>query len=102
MQCEDVFFFEEPSPVLPIRKLTIIQVLSDGSAIARAFLPIDLKGRTGDDFMIVAIPPKEDLPFSYHKNLEIPSSQVIRKIGFYRYGIKDSQRTIPIVDFFNK
>lgn len=89
-------YFENAGQVIPIRKLHVIQVYDDGSALAIA-----------DDFgyydTVVAFPARDGSSYYDDQKIVIPSGKCIKQIGTFKYMTRQEiEKTVPIVEIFDK
>ena len=88
----NVVWFEEPGDVIPSNTFRVMQVYSDGSAMA-----------FGDGGIIVVFPGDEESSHYDGEEIKISSGECVRQVGTYRYVANNGMRkTVPIVAFFDK
>ena len=95
-QNEDTVFFEQPRQVISISEFKVIQVQSDGSALAIA-----------DDIehigTVVAFPKRDGSSFYDNQKIVIPNGKCVRQIGIFKYMTRQEiEKTVPIVQVFSK
>lgn len=80
----------------PGKEFRIIQVLSDGSALATV--------SEGDAYgAVVFFQPKGDEAFYDEETIEVPDGAVAVQIGTYRYVNKQEfTKTVPVIDFYER
>lgn len=87
-----IVWYEEPGEVIPCKTFRVIQVYSDGSAMA-----------FGDGGIVVVFPGDEESTHYDGEEIKISSGECIRQVGTYRYMANNGMRkTVPIVAFFDK
>lgn len=89
--------FEQPGQKIVVEKLRIIQVLSNESALATS---TDLSVNYGTVFLLL---PKDGVSYYDDQKITVPSGKFARQIGTYRYMSKnDVEKTVPVIDFYDK
>ena len=92
----DIEMYEEPTQTIDIRNFVVIQVLSDGSALASA------EG-LGNFGVIVLFNASEGDTYYDHQQIAIPSGKCLKQVGTYRYVSRQNEnKTVPVVDVFDK
>lgn len=90
----DIVMFNKPQSKIGANEFEIIQVLSDGSALAAA-LDIDYVGT-----IVLFLPNKDDAYYDNQK-ISVHKGKCIRQIGIYKYKtMQDIIKTVPVVDFY--
>lgn len=92
---DQAVYFEQPQQVINAQKLRVIQVLSDGSALAI----IEDMGSYGTVLALTAVKGS-----SYYddQKIEIPFNKCVKQIGTFRYTTNQNvEKTVPIVGLFD-
>lgn len=92
----DVVLFEKPQQEIKVSSFKVIQVLSDGSALAMV-----------DDFhnfgLTVLFLADKGTSFYDDQKIDVPSRQKVMQIGTYKYEtIQEMTKTIPVVEIVDK
>lgn len=91
-----VEMYEEPTQTIDIRKFEVIQVLSDGSALASA-------EESGSYGVIVLFNAKKGDSYYDQQRIAIPSGKCLKQVGTYRYvSRQEENKTVPVVEVFDK
>ena len=91
-----VEMYKEPTQTIDIRKFEMIQVLSDGSALASA-------EESGSYGVIVLFNASESDTYYDQQRITIPSNKCLKQVGTYRYvSRQDENKTVPVVEVFDK
>lgn len=88
--------FEQLGQKIELTELKIIQVLNNESALA-----------TGNDLSnygtVFLLLPKDGVSYYDDQKITVPSGKFARQIGTYRYISKnDVEKTVPVIDFYDK
>lgn len=88
--------YEEPTQTIDIRNFEVIQVLSDGSALASA-------EESGSYGVIVLFNASEGDTYYDQQRITIPSDKCLKQVGTYRYVSRQNEnKTVPVVEIFDK
>jgi hypothetical protein len=91
----DIVMFDKPQSKIETNEFQIIQVLTDGSALAAA-LDINYVGT------IVLFLPNKDAAYYDNQKILVHKGKCIRQIGIYKYKtMQDMVKTVPVVDFYD-
>jgi hypothetical protein len=94
-----ITMFPEPGPVMDLKSFEILQVHSNGQALAYSSdkVPaqpiIDYHGPT------VLFLPDKNQPYYDHLVITVPEGKIVRQVGTYRYKARDGVKTVPIISF---
>ena len=95
---DDVVMFEQPRDVVPGKVFEVMQVLSDGSALATVD---DVEsGNLGTVVLFVG-----DVSTSYYdsQKINVPKGKVVKHVGTYGYMTRDDRhKTVPIVEIMEE
>lgn len=88
--------YEEPTQTIDIRNFVVIQVLSDGSALASA-------EELGNFGLIVLFKANDGDTYYDKQQIAIPSGKCLKQVGTYRYvSRQEENKTVPVVEVFDK
>ncbi len=92
----DVVMFEKPQQEIKVTSFEVIQVLPDGSALARV--------EDVDNFgMIVLFLADKGTSFYDNQKIDVSSGKRVMQIGTYRYVTRNEmEKTVPIVTILDK
>lgn len=94
-----VTMLPKPGPVMDLKSFEILQVHSNGQALAYSSdkVPaqpiIDYHGPT------VLFLPDKNQPYYDHLVITVPEGKIVRQVGTYRYKARDGVKTVPIISF---
>ena len=94
---KDVVLFEQPTQEIKAEKFEVMQVLPDGSALAT------IEGFKYDNYGTIVMFLNNGNGFFDDQIIEIPKGKCVKQIGTYQYMTRmEMQKTVPVVDFFDK
>ena len=98
---DDVQLFDSPKQVIDAESFKVMQVLSDGSALA-TYDALSYEGGTleyGTVVMFLA----EDGTYYDDQVISLPKGKCFRQIGTYRYMTRqDVEKTVPVLGIYDK
>lgn len=88
--------YDVPTQEIDLRTFEVMQVLSDGSALAMS--------EDSDGFgTIVLFAADEGDSYYDQQRITVPSGQVLKQVGVYRYvSRQDVEKTVPVVQVFEE
>lgn len=88
---DDYCMFETPQPGRGVSEFSIMQVFSDGNALAR------------EGGNIVLFLAEEGVAYYDNQKIHVPEGKQVMYIGTYRYLTRENmEKTVPIVGFLDK
>lgn len=92
----DIVMFEKPQQEIKVTSFEVMQVLPDGSALARV--------EDTDNFgMIVLFLADKGAPYYDDQKIDVPSGKKVMQIGTYKYVTRsEMEKTVPVVGFLDK
>lgn len=94
----DVVMFEKPRGVVPGKVFEVMQVLSDGSALAT----VDDFG-SGNMGTVVLFVGDESSSFYDNQKIKVPSGKVAKQVGTYSYMTRqEMEKTVPVVEIMDE
>lgn len=96
----DIIMFDEPQQEIKAHSFRVMQVLSDGSALAEVAEYEDYS-YYGTVVMFLA---NGDKGSTYYDNqiIEVPSGKRVMQVGTYKYGTYYATNTVPVVEFLDE
>lgn len=95
---DDVVMFEQPRGVVPGKVFEIMQVLSDGSALATVD---DVE--SGNLGTVVLFVGDESTSYYDSQKINVPKGKVVKQVGTYGYMTRnDMHKTVPIVEIMEE
>ncbi len=93
---DGIDMYDKPTQTIDINAFEVMQVLSDGSALATS-------EDIGDIGVIVLFKANDGESYYDQQKITIPSDKCLKQIGTYRYTSRqDIEKTVPIVAIFDK
>lgn len=92
----DIVMFEKPQQEIKVTSFEVMQVLPDGSALARV--------KDADNFGIIVL-FLADKGTSYYddQKIDVPSGKKVMQIGTYKYVTRsEMEKTVPVVEILDK
>lgn len=96
---DDLMFFDQPGEVMKSGAFKVTQVLHDGSALAWS------QDEHGSFLggVIVLLSPQKGKAYYDDQKVSVPTGKCARQVGTFRYMTKgNTEKTVPVVDFFAK
>ena len=95
---DDVVMFEQPRDVVPGKVFEVMQVLSDGSALATVD---DVE--SGNLGTVVLFVGDESTSYYDSQKINVPKGKVVKQVGTYGYMTRnDMHKTVPIVEIMEE
>ena len=95
---DDVVMFEQPRDVVPGKVFEVMQVLSDGSALATVD---DIE--SGNLGTVVLFVGDESTSYYDSQKINVPKGKVVKQVGTYGYMTRDDRhKTVPIVEIMEE
>ena len=95
---DDVVMFEQPRDVVPGKVFEVMQVLSDGSALATVD---DVE--SGNLGTVVLFVGDESTSYYDSQKINVPKGKVVKQVGTYGYMTRnDRHKTVPIVEIMEE
>ena len=95
---DDVVMFEQPRGVVPGKVFEVMQVLSDGSALATVD---DVE--SGNLGTVVLFVGDESTSYYDSQKINVPKGKVVKQVGTYGYMTRDDRhKTVPIVEIMEE
>lgn len=95
---DDVVMFEQPRDVVPGKVFEVMQVLSDGSALATVD---DVE--SGNLGTVVLFVGDESTSYYDSQKINVPKGKVVKQVGTYGYMTRDDRhKTVPIVEIMEE
>ncbi len=95
---DDVVMFEQPRGVVPGKVFEVMQVLSDGSALATVD---DVE--SGNLGTVVLFVGDESTSYYDSQKINVPKGKVVKQVGTYGYMTRnDMHKTVPIVEIMEE
>lgn len=95
---DDVVMFEQPRDVVPGKVFEVMQVLSDGSALATVD---DVE--SGNLGTVVLFVGDESTSYYDSQKINVPKGKVVKQVGTYGYMTpNDMHKTVPIVEIMEE
>lgn len=92
----DIVIFEEPQQEIKVTSFEVMQVLPDGSALARV-------EDTDNLGMIVLFLADKDTSYYDNQKINVPSGKKVMQIGTYKYVTRsEMEKTVPVVEILDK
>ena len=91
----DVVLFEKPQQEVKASTLKVMQVLPDGSALAKVDIMEDNGG------MVVMFMAKEGASYFDDQQILVPSDKCLRQVGTFTYESKLGMKTVPVVEIMD-
>lgn len=92
----DIVMFEKPQQEIKVKSFEVMQVLPDGSALARV--------EDMDNFgMIVLFLADEGTSYYDDQKIDVPSGKKVMQVGTYKYVTRsEMEKTVPVVEILDK
>lgn len=92
----DIVMFEKPQQEIKVKSFEVMQVLPDGSALARV--------EDWDNFgMIVLFLADEGTSYYDDQKIDVPSGKKVMQVGTYKYVTRsEMEKTVPVVEILDK
>lgn len=92
----DIVMFEKPQQEIKVKSFEVMQVLSDGSALAIV-----------EDFnnygMIVLFLADEGTSYYDDQKIKVPSGKKVMQVGTFKYVARsEMEKTVPVVEILDK
>ncbi len=89
--------FEQAGDVLPSKSYEVLQVVTEGYALANA-----ASGHGTYFGMVVLFVGDENTHYYDDQIIKVPQGKCVRQIGTYQYPTKNGYKTVPAVAIYNK
>ncbi|WP_299337576.1 hypothetical protein [Prevotella sp.] len=94
---DDIVMFDKPQKTINANVFVVMQVLPNGSALAIVDGNFDNYGTT------VLFLAKDGKSYYDDQRIRVPSNKCVKPIGVFRYMTqKNQEKTVPVVEFFDK
>lgn len=92
----DIVMFEKPQQEIKVKSFEVMQVLPDGSALARV--------EDMDNFgMIVLFLADKGTSYYDDQKIDVPSGKKVMQVGTYKYMTRsEMEKTVPVVEILDK
>lgn len=92
----DIVMFEKPLQEIKVKSFEVMQVLPDGSALARV--------EDMDNFgMIVLFLADKGTSYYDDQKIDVPSGKKVMQVGTYKYVTRsEMEKTVPVVEILDK
>lgn len=92
----DIVMFEKPQQEIKVTSFEVMQVLPDGSALAR----VEDMDNLG---MIVLFLADKGTSYYDNQKIDVPSGKKVMQIGTYKYVTRsEMEKTVPVVEILYK
>lgn len=96
---DDIVMFDKPQKTINANVFVVMQVLPNGSALA-IIEPDEENDNYGTTVLFLA---KDGKSYYDDQRICVPSNKCVKPIGVFRYMTqKNQEKTVPVVDFFDK
>lgn len=96
----NVTLFDKPKVTIEADRIEVLQVLPDGSALAT--VQYSDKGNNDNLGMTVMLLAKEGVSYFDSQSIKISRGKCMKQIGTYKYKDFSIEKTVPIVEIFDK
>lgn len=93
----DVVMFEKPRGIVPGTTFRVMEVLSNGNALA-----MGCEEENGNCIPEVLFIGDKSMPFYDGQMISVPNGKVAKQMGTLRYGSRNNVKTVPIVKIMAK
>lgn len=93
----DVVMFEKPRGIVPGTTFRVMEVLSNGNALA-----MGCEEENGNCIPEVLFIGDKSMPFYDGQMISVPNGKVAKQMGTLRYGSQNNVKTVPIVKIMAK
>lgn len=93
---DNMIIFEQPQQKIDAKSFEVLQVLTDGNALATV--------KSNENFgMIVMLLANKNATYYDDQKIEVSTGKCARQIGTYRYMTRNNiEKTVPIIDIVNE
>lgn len=93
----DVVMFEKPRGIVPGTTFRVMEVLSNGNALA-----MGCEEENGNCIPEVLFIGDKSMPYYDGQMISVPNGKVAKQMGTLRYGSRNNVKTVPIVKIMAK
>lgn len=93
----DVVMFEKPRGIVPGTTFRVMEVLSNGNALA-----MGCEEENGNCIPEVLFIGDKSMPYYDGQMISVPNGKVAKQMGTLRYGARGNVKTVPIVKIMAK
>lgn len=93
----DVVMFEKPRGIVPGTTFRVMEVLSNGNALA-----MGCEEENGNCIPEVLFVGDKSMPYYDGQMISVPNGKVAKQMGTLRYGSRNNVKTVPIVKIMAK
>lgn len=93
----DVVMFEKPRGIVPGTTFRVMEVLSNGNALA-----MGCEEDNGNCIPEVLFIGDKSMPYYDGQMISVPNGKVAKQMGTLRYGSRNNVKTVPIVKIMAK